>query len=66
MKRRRKKPHRVHMGDRGIYIFESRHSPDFHMEMVAQDFHHLYVVREVRGFIETDGARLPVRGRSAA
>lgn len=61
MKRRRKKPHRVHMGDRGIYIFESRHSPDFHMELVAQDFHHLYVVREGRGFIETEGARAPVR-----
>jgi AraC-like DNA-binding protein len=49
------------MGERGIYIFESRHSPDFHMELVAQDFHHLYVVREGRGFIETDRERLPVR-----
>lgn len=61
MKRRRKRPHRVHLGERGIYIFESRHSPDFQMEMVAQDFHHLYVVREGRGFVETESGRLPVR-----
>ena len=61
MKRRRKKPHRVHLGDRGIYIFESRHSPDFTMDLVAQDFHHLYVVREGRGFIETARERLPIR-----
>jgi AraC family L-rhamnose operon regulatory protein RhaS len=61
LKRRRKRPHRVHLGDRGIYIFESRHSPDFHMELVAQDFQHLYVVREGRGFIETERERLPVR-----
>ena len=32
------------------------------MELVAQDFHHLYVVREGRGFrIETERERLPVR-----
>ena len=49
------------MGDRGIYIFESRHSPDFQMEPVAQDFHHLYVVRGGRGFIEAEGGRVPVR-----
>jgi AraC-like DNA-binding protein len=61
LKRRRKKPHRVHLGDRGIYIFESRHSPDFRMELVAQDFHHLYVVREGHGFIETEHGRLPIR-----
>ncbi len=61
LKRRRKRPHRVHLGDGGIYIFESRHSPDFSMEPVAQDFHHLYVVREGRGFIEAGGVRVPVR-----
>jgi AraC-like DNA-binding protein len=61
LKRRRKRPHRVHLGDRGVYIFESRHSPDFRMEPVAKDFHHLYVVREGRGFIEADGERVPVR-----
>ncbi len=61
MERRRKRPHRVHLGERGIYIFESRHSPDFHMELVAQEFVHLYFVREGRGFIETEGDRLPVR-----
>lgn len=31
------------------------------MELVAQDFQHLYVVREGRGFIETERERLPVR-----
>jgi len=61
LKRRRKRPHRVHLGERGIYIFESRHSPDFRMELVAQDFQHLYVVREGRGFIETERERLPIR-----
>jgi AraC-like DNA-binding protein len=61
LKRRRKRPHRVHLGERGIYIFESRHSPDFRMELVEQDFEHLYVVREGRGFIETDRERLPIR-----
>ncbi len=30
--RKRKRPHRVHFGDRGVYIFESRHGPDFRME----------------------------------
>ena len=49
------------MGDGGVYIFESRHSPDFHMELVAQDFHHLYVVREGRGLIETEAERIPIR-----
>jgi AraC family L-rhamnose operon regulatory protein RhaS len=49
------------MGERGIYIFESRHSPDFQMELVAQDFHHLYFVREGRGFIETESGRVPIR-----
>lgn len=61
MERRRKRPHRVHLGERGIYIFESRHSPDFRMEPVAQDFVHLYFVREGRGFIETERERLAVR-----
>jgi AraC family L-rhamnose operon regulatory protein RhaS len=51
----------VHLGDRGIYIFESRHSPDFSMELVAQDFHHLYVVREGRGHVETEHERVPIR-----
>ncbi|HEX7318161.1 MAG TPA: helix-turn-helix domain-containing protein [Pyrinomonadaceae bacterium] len=59
--RRRKRPHRVHMGGRGIYVFESRHSPDFRMELVEQDFHHIYAVREGQGFIETEGGRLPIR-----
>ena len=31
------------------------------MELIAQDFQHLYVVREGRGFIETESERLPIR-----
>ena len=61
LKRRRKQPHRVRLGERGIYVFESRHSPDFQMELVEQDFVHLYFVREGRGTIETAGGSLPVR-----
>jgi AraC family L-rhamnose operon regulatory protein RhaS len=61
LKRNRKRPHRVRLGERGVYVFESRHSPDFRMEMVAQDFAHLYFVREGRGFIEAESGRLPVR-----
>jgi len=61
LKRRRKRPHKIHIDDRGIYIFESRHSPDFEMELVAQDFHHIYVVREGRGLIETAEEKVPIR-----
>jgi AraC-like DNA-binding protein len=61
LKRSRKRPHKVHLDEHGIYIFESRHSPDFSMELTAADFHHLYVVREGQGFIETEAERLPVR-----
>ena len=56
MKRRRKRPHQVHFGDRGIYIFESRHSPDFSMDFVEWDFHQLFVVREGQGQLVTAGA----------
>jgi AraC family L-rhamnose operon regulatory protein RhaS len=51
----------VHLGERGIYIFESRHSPGFSMELTAPDFHHLYMAREGRGLIETESERIPVR-----
>jgi AraC-like DNA-binding protein len=61
LKRKRKKPHRVHLDDLGIYIFQSRHSPDFKMDVVEQDFIHLYVVREGRGFIEVGDEKVPVR-----
>jgi AraC-like DNA-binding protein/mannose-6-phosphate isomerase-like protein (cupin superfamily) len=61
LRRSRKRPHRVHLGERGIYIFESRHSPDFSMELTAPDFHHLYFVRGGRGLIETAGAEIPIR-----
>ncbi|HEV2707296.1 MAG TPA: AraC family transcriptional regulator [Pyrinomonadaceae bacterium] len=58
--RKRKRPHQVHLGELGIYIFESRHSPDFTMEMLARDFHQLYVVREGQGFVETEQGRTPI------
>jgi AraC-like DNA-binding protein len=58
--RKRKRPHRVHLGELGIYIFESRHSPDFTMDMLERDFQQLYVVREGEGFVETESGRTPI------
>lgn len=60
-KSRRKRPHQHHFDDLGIYIFESRHSPDFKMEMGVWDFHKVYAVRDGQGFLETDSASIPNR-----
>src|SRR4028118_352515 len=38
---KRKRPHQVRLGDLGIYVFESRHSPAFQMDLLARDFHQL-------------------------
>jgi AraC family L-rhamnose operon regulatory protein RhaS len=57
---RRNKPHEVHMGDLGIYILESRHSPDFRMDFLARDFHQIYAVREGQGFVETETEKTPI------
>ena len=57
---RRKKPHQVHLGDLGIYIFESRHSPDFSMDMLSRDFNQIYTVREGQGFVETETKKTPI------
>jgi AraC-like DNA-binding protein/mannose-6-phosphate isomerase-like protein (cupin superfamily) len=59
--RKRKRPHRVHFGDRGAYIFESRHSTDFRMEFLEWDFHQLFVVREGVGLLETAAGKVPIR-----
>lgn len=59
--RKRKKPHRVHFGNRGIYIFESRHSPSFTMNSIDWDFDQLFVVREGQGLLETAEGRAPIR-----
>jgi AraC family L-rhamnose operon regulatory protein RhaS len=58
---RRKRPHQIHLGELGIYIFESRHSPDFSMDFFSRDFHQLYAVREGQGFIETETEKIPIR-----
>jgi AraC family L-rhamnose operon regulatory protein RhaS len=60
--RKRKRPHPVHLAERGIYIFESRHSPDFVMELIERDFNQLFVVREGQGQLETaNGIKVPIR-----
>lgn len=59
--RKRKRPHRVHFGDHGIYIYESRHSPDFAMEFIKWDFDQLFVIREGQGLLETAHGRVAVR-----
>ena len=57
---KRKRPHQVRLGDLGIYVFESRHSPDFQMDLLARDFHQLYTVREGQGFVETETEKTPI------
>jgi AraC-like DNA-binding protein len=57
---KRKRPHKVHLGDLGIYIFESRHSPDFSMDFLARDFHQIYAVREGQGFVETENEKTSI------
>jgi AraC family L-rhamnose operon regulatory protein RhaS len=59
--RRRKRPHQIHLGELGIYIFESRHSPDFSMDFFSRDFHQIYAVREGNGFIETESEKTPIQ-----
>lgn len=58
---KRKRPHRHHFNDLGIYVFESRHGPDFSMDIVTRDFHQLYLVRDGQGFVETETSKVPIR-----
>lgn len=57
---KRKRPHQVHLGELGIYILESRHSPDFSMDLLSRDFHQIYAVRAGQGFVETQTEKTPI------
>lgn len=59
-KSKRKRPHQHHFTDLGIYVFESRHSDDFTMDMDAWDFHKLCAIIKGNGYLETETARLPI------
>lgn len=57
---KRKRPHQHHFTDLGIYVFESRHSEDFTMEMDEWDFHKLCAIVKGNGFLETKDSMLPI------
>ena len=57
---KRKRPHQHHFRNLGIYVFESRHSEDFSMDMGEWDFHKLCVILKGKGFIETVTALTPI------
>ena len=57
----RSKPRTVRFRDLGIYVFESRHRPDFVMETNSWDFHKLALIVKGAGFLEIDGMRIPLR-----
>src|SRR5215470_9025692 len=57
---KRKRPHQHHFRKVGIYVFESRHSEDFTMDMGQWDFHKLCVILKGRGFLETEKAMTPI------
>jgi len=59
-KSKRKRPHQHHFTDLGIYVFESRHSEDFAMDMDEWDFHKLCAIVSGNGFLETRTAKLPI------
>jgi AraC-like DNA-binding protein/mannose-6-phosphate isomerase-like protein (cupin superfamily) len=59
-KSKRKRPHQHHFTDLGIYVFESRHSEDFAMEMDEWDFHKICAIINGNGFLETKTSLQPI------
>lgn len=57
---KRKRPHRHHFGDLGIYLFLSRHGKDFRAETMRNDFHKLCGVVTGSGHLEGAGDPRPV------
>ena len=57
---RRKRPHQHHFTELGIYVFESRHSDDFTMEVNQWDFHKLCAIVQGNGFLDTGTAVIPI------
>jgi AraC-like DNA-binding protein len=60
VKSKRKRPHRHHFGDLGIYLFLSRHGKDFRAETMRDDFHKLCGVVSGSGHLEGAGDPQPV------
>ncbi|MDQ3252706.1 MAG: hypothetical protein M3R15_02180 [Acidobacteriota bacterium] len=56
-KSKRRRPHQHHFTELGIYVFESRHSEDFMMEMGEWDFHKLCTIVKGNGFIRKTRTR---------
>lgn len=59
-KNKRKRPHQHHFSNLGIYVFESRHSEDFTMEIGEWDFHKLCMIIKGKGFLETKDSLSPI------
>jgi len=59
-KSKRKRPHQHHFTNLGIYVFESRHSEDFTMQMDEWDFHKLCAITRGNGFLETKTSVVPI------
>ncbi len=59
-KNKRKRPHQHHFRNLGIYVFESRHSEDFSMEIGEWDFHKLCMIIKGKGLLETKDSTLPI------
>ena len=57
---RRKRPHQHHFTELGVYVFESRHSDDFTMEVDEWDFHKLCAIVQGNGFLETGTSVVPI------
>lgn len=59
-KNKRKRPHQHHFSELGIYVFESRHSEDFTMEIGEWDFHKLCMIIKGHGLLETKDSTLHI------
>ena len=55
------KPRMVRFRELGIYVFESKHSPDFSMEMEIRDFQKLTFIVKGAGFLELESGRIHLR-----
>lgn len=60
LERKRKRPHQHHFRNLGLYVFESRHSEDFAMEMGEWDFHKLCMIIKGKGSLETSTHAFPI------
>lgn len=58
----RKTPLRERFGENGIYVFESRHDDDFRMRMTRKPFHKLCLIRNGRGWVETEAGSAEIAG----